>query len=399
MSESHSGMIRIQKREFMLRLLLMGIVVISVAACHRAPSVLANAEQSSAALGNVGGSAAANTSLPSLLISAEDVLTIGTDDAELGPAITGAIQPERRADLRAEVSAVVLQVLKDNGDKVHRGDVLVRLDDTSIRDSLNSAEAAARAAQLAFDQAQRQYERLVKLREAGMVSTQAVEDVEIRRDSTQSELQSAKARVVTARQQLDRTEARAPFDGIVSDRKVSAGDTAQVGKELVKVIDPRSMRFEGMVAADHVGEVKAGQTVSFRIHGYTDSKFLGKVTRVNPATNTATHQIEVLVSFTDNGDQLILAGLYAEGHISTGGAAHVMVPASVIVKEGDQHFAWRLHDNTLQKVKLLLGQRDDRTGEFELNGGVVSGDMLLRHPGEKLVDGQKIELAAKATAS
>jgi len=339
------------------------------------------------------GASGAGTSSPSLLVAPEDVLTIGADDAELGPAITGAIQPERRADLRAEVSAVVLQVFKDNGDKVHRGDVLVRLDDTSIRDTLNSAQAAARAAQQAFDQAQRQYERLVKLREGGMVSTQAVEDVEIRRDSAQSELESAKSRVVTARQQLDRTEARAPFDGIVSDRKVSAGDTAQIGKELVKVIDPRSMRFEGMVSADHIGDVKAGQPVSFRIHGYTDAKFSGRVTRVNPATNTATRQVEVLVSFVDSTDQLILAGLYAEGHVHSGGSTRLMVPASAIVKDGSQSFAWKVQDKTLRKVALSLGQHDERTGQFELISGIVGGDTLLRHPGSsKLVDGQKVEL-------
>ena len=66
------------------------------------------------------------------------------------------------------------------------------------------------------------------------------EDAEIRRNTTQSDLAAAKTRVVQATQQLQRTEARAPFDGIVSDRKVSAGDTAQIGKELVKVIDPSS---------------------------------------------------------------------------------------------------------------------------------------------------------------
>jgi multidrug resistance efflux pump len=62
---------------------------------------------------------------------------------------------------------------------------------------------------------------------------------------------------VQARQQLQRTEVRAPFDGVVSERKVSAGDTAQIGKELVKVIDPTSMRFEGLVSADKVTSVRS----------------------------------------------------------------------------------------------------------------------------------------------
>ena len=69
-----------------------------------------------------------------------------------GPSITGSIQPERRADVRAEIQATVLQVLKENGDTVKRGDLLVRLDDTAIRDSLASAEAASRAAGLANEQ-------------------------------------------------------------------------------------------------------------------------------------------------------------------------------------------------------------------------------------------------------
>jgi multidrug efflux pump subunit AcrA (membrane-fusion protein) len=60
-----------------------------------------------------------------LLVAQEDLLTIQSNSLVSGPVITGSVQPERRADLRAEVSAVVLQVLKENGEPVHKGDVLV----------------------------------------------------------------------------------------------------------------------------------------------------------------------------------------------------------------------------------------------------------------------------------
>jgi multidrug resistance efflux pump len=111
-------------------------------------------------------------------------------------------------------------------------------------------------------------QRLKTLQAQGMTSMQALEDAEVRRNNAQSDLVAARARASTARQQLQRTEVRAPFDGVVSERKVSAGDTAQVGKELVKVIDPRSMRFEGLVSADRLHELKLGQAVSFRVNGY-----------------------------------------------------------------------------------------------------------------------------------
>src|SRR6516225_12151865 len=170
--------------------------------------------------------AAASAPATVLLIAPEDVRIVGLQTHASGPVVTGSVEPERRADLRAEISAVVLQVLKENGEPVHRGDLLVRLDDTSIRDSLRSAEEASRAAAQALDQAQRQLARVKTLQAEGMSSQQALDDAEVRRNSAQSDRVAADARTVTARQQLARTEVRAPFDGVVSDRKVSAGDTA-----------------------------------------------------------------------------------------------------------------------------------------------------------------------------
>jgi RND family efflux transporter MFP subunit len=342
------------------------------------------------------GAAAASAAL---LVSPEDLLTIRPNVLASGPAIMGSVQPERRADLRAEVSAVVLKVLKENGDAVQRGDLIVRLDDTAIRDTLTSAEASARAAAQAFDQAERQFQRMATLSKTGVVSTQQVEDVEIRRNTAQSDLEAARTRVVTARQQLGRTEVRAPFDGIVSDRKVSNGDTAQVGKELVKVIDPRSLRFEGLVSADSIGEVKVGQRVMFRVHGLGERQFYGTITRVNPAANATTRQVEVLVSFDDAKEQPNVAGLYAEGRIETHNSVALTIPATALVREGDHAYAWRFKDRALQKVSLNIGDRDPRSGEFVLKSGLTEGDMLLRYPTAALHDGQAVEMSTGPEAS
>jgi len=328
-----------------------------------------------------------------LLVSPEDLITVGSSALASGPSITGSIEAERRADLRAEVSAVVVAVLKENGEPVRRGDLLVHLDQTAIRDSLTAAEASARAATQAYEQAERQYQRMHTLRDTGMIATQQFEDVEIQRNSAQSDLAAARTREVTARQMLTRTEVRAPFDGIVSDRKVSAGDTAAVGKELMKVIDPTSMRFEARVSADNIGEVAAGQRVNFRIHGFTDSNFAGTVTRVNPAANATTRQVEVLVRFDDPKQQPRVAGLYAEGHVETRSTQTLTVPTASVVREGDNAFAWRIKGGTLQKVKLDLGVRDARTGEYAVKNGLTEGDTVLRYPGSTLKDGQPAQLA------
>lgn len=338
---------------------------------------------------------AASAAAPALLLAAEDVVTLRSGPVATGPLITGSIQPDRRADLRAEVPAVVLAVLKENGNAVRRGELLVRLDDTAIRDSLTSAQEAERAAAQAFEQAGRQLARLQTLRESGMVSAQQLEDAEIRRNSTQSDLAAARARVVQARQQLQRTEARAPFDGIVTDRKVSAGDTAQVGKELLKVIDPRSLRLDGLVSSDSVQSIHAGQAVRFRVNGYGTREFNGRIRLVSPTANEATRQVEVLVDIGGEAPPR-LAGLYAEGRVEASSATALLIPASAIAREGDQAYAWRVADGNLHKVALTLGERDPRRGDWKVLAGVADGDRLLRYPIGTLADGQRVDETAHA---
>jgi RND family efflux transporter MFP subunit len=341
---------------------------------------------------------AAQKDAKSVLVAPEDLVTVQNNALASGPVITGSIQPERRADLRAEVSALVLQVLKENGEVVKRGDVLVKLDETAIRDSLMSADEAVRASSQALDQSGRALERLKTLRASGMTSAQALDDAEVRRNNAQSDLSAARSRAAIARQQLARTVVRAPFDGIVSDRKVSNGDTAAIGKELLKVIDPTSMRFEGKVSADKISTVKVGQPVSFRINGYGDQQFAGVVKRIDPSANDVTRQVEVLVGFASSAQPRV-SGLYAEGRIDAESTAALMLPESALVKAGDKAYTWRLNDKALAKTELVVGARDPRTGNFEIKGGLKAGDNVLRNPNSSLKDGQAVELAAAKVAS
>jgi membrane fusion protein, multidrug efflux system len=379
---------------FVLRPVLVLVLAGLLAACGKGtPADGAGAPKS----GEAAKAAQVAAGKP-LLLSAEDVREVSLTTQSSGPVITGSIQPERRADLRAEVSAVVLQVLKENGETVRAGDLLVRLDDTAIRDSLASAEESERTTARALEQAERQLQRQKTLQAQGMSSMQALDDAEVRRNAMQSDLVAARSRVVAARQTLRRTEVRAPFDGVVSERRVSAGDTAQVGKELLKVIDPASMRFEGLVSADRLSEVRVGQAVSFRINGFPQTDFVGKVKRVDAAANATTRQIEVLVAFA-SGTAPRVAGLYAEGRIETGETQALTVPEAALLRAGDAAFVWRVAQGSVTKLPVVLGERDARRGDFPVLQGLTAGDRILRNPGSTLVDGQAIEWARPVAAA
>lgn len=335
--------------------------------------------------------------LSTIVVAPEDVVQVQLSAVASGPVVTGSLEPERKADLRAEVSAVVLQVLKENGQAVRQGDLLVRLDDASLRDNLNSAEDSARNAKLALEQAERTVQRLRTLRGSGMTSLQALDDAEVRRNTAQSDVSASVARVALARQQLGRTLVRAPFDGVVGDRKVSAGDTAAVGKELLKVLDPSSMRFAGRVSADKISQVRVGQSVSFRVNGYAGREFKGTVARIDPSVNDVTRQVEVLVSFA-SGELPRVSGLYAEGVIEAAQVSALTVAEASVAKVGDANWVWRINGDKLERVDVTLGARDVRTGRFEVRTGLRAGDLITRTPNANFKTDQTVQRVAPLAA-
>lgn len=331
-----------------------------------------------------------DATVASLTLVEQDVLTVKQAELSQGPMISGSLQPVVKAELNAEVSGIVTKVLKDNGDVVNAGDVLVELDKTTYRDKVLSAQEAERSAVVTSDQAAKQLKRMQSLFKQNLVTAEVLESAEIKMNQAQSDLASARARLVEAKQQLARTEVKAPFAGVVAARKSSAGDTAQIGKALMVVIDPASMRFEGFIAADRVGQVKVGQTVSFKVNGYPGQFFNGTIERINPQANELTRQVQVFVRLGEQAN--FVAGLYAEGYIAVEQTQAVMLPESAIVHEGDSSFVWKYDNNTLHKTKVHVGVQDLRFGSYHISSGLKVGERVLAHPKGAIRDGIAVSM-------
>ncbi|WP_431477674.1 biotin/lipoyl-binding protein [Massilia eburnea] len=154
----------------MLRKTLLALAVASaLVACGKSDKAPEAGKASASATADAKGKGD-EKKLATLQVASEDLVTVESNALSSGPVVTGSIQPERKADLRAEVGAVVMQVLKENGEAVKKGDLLVRLDDTSLRDALNSAQEAVRASTQSMDQAERVLVRQKTLKASGMVS-------------------------------------------------------------------------------------------------------------------------------------------------------------------------------------------------------------------------------------
>jgi RND family efflux transporter MFP subunit len=320
--------------------------------------------------------AAGANDLAVVTVGPENIAVVSMTQIESGPQMSGSLEPDREATIRAEVSGAVLQTLVDQGARVVAGTVLARLDDTGIRDSYLSARSGMTSAQSGADIAKREAERAEKLLAAGAIAERDAENTRRANIAAQSQLADARARLAQAEKLLEKTTVKAPIAGVVSVRSVSAGDLAQPGAALFTIVDPSSMRLEGSVPSDQMNAIRLGMPVTFTVQGYPGREFTGRITRINPVADPATRQVRILASIPNAGGTLV-GGLFAEGRVSSETHSGLVVPITAVDQKGFAPMATRVKNGKTEKVSVRLGAQDPATETIEVLGGLAQGDTVL----------------------
>ncbi|HEY5546806.1 MAG TPA: efflux RND transporter periplasmic adaptor subunit [Gemmatimonadaceae bacterium] len=347
------------------------------------------------ALGACNGKEAesATPSTPAgVAVGAENIAIVTQGDLASGPAISGALGPEREATVRAQVSGAVMKVNVDQGTRVAAGASLAQIDDRTLRDAFLSARSGFTTAQNAAERAKRDLERSERLSQAGAIAERDLEQARLSNAAAVSQLADAQARLTMAQKQLDDTQIRAPFAGVVSMRSVSEGDVVQPGTALFSVVDPASMRFEASVPAAQLSQVKSGAPVSFTVSGYPDKRFSGRVARISPTVDQSTGQVRIVVSVPNASNNLV-AGLFANGRIASERRSGLTTPYSAVDLRGLKPTVLRLRSGVAERVEVALGVRDEDLERYEILSGVALGDTLLIGAAQGITPGTTVRVS------
>ena len=337
-------------------------------------------------------------------VTAETVVTVGRENiavaslSELrsGPPVSGSLEPEQAATVRAEVGGSVLRTHADAGERVKRGQLLARLDDTALRDEALSARSTLRSAETALELARRNAERSTRLAEAGAVSERDLENARWDVTNAEGTLADATARLSSAQERLENTQVRAPFDGIVSDRAADAGDVVQVGAALFSIVDPSRLRLEASVPAQQIAHLRHGAEVEFTVSGM-DRRITGRIERINPVVDPATRQIRIYVGIP-NQDQSLVAGLFAEGRVATDTKKAVAVPLAAVDSRGNTPTLHVLKAGRVNESPVQLGMRDEAAELVEVVAGVADGDTVLLGSAQGVTPGSRVRVLGEEAA-
>ena len=328
---------------------------------------------------------------PPVVLGPENVAVARSGAIQTGPTISGSLAAEREADVRAEIGGSVLSVSAEQGQTVGSGAVLARIDDTAVRDQFISSRATLRTAQENLQVTRRNAERAERLAQAGALADRDLEQARASVTSAAGVVADAEARLASAQKQLERTVIRAPFAGVVTERKVSPGDVVQPGTQLFTVMDPASMRLEASVPAEALAAVHVGSTVQFTVNGFPDRSFEGRIQRVNPSVDPATGQVRIYVSLPNAGRSLV-SGLFAQGRVATRTEQSLAVPTSAVDQRGTAPAVLRLRDSRVERVPVETGLVDDVAERIEIRSGLAEGDTVLLGSAQGLSSGTVVRV-------
>lgn len=328
-----------------------------------------------------------------VVVGPENVAVVRQEEITNGPAISGSLQPALEATLRAQVSGAVLEAYVDVGQHVTKGQPLMRLDDTAIREQVLSARSAVTTAQNNLDLAEHNLQRSRTLLQAGAIAQRDLETSENAAVSARAQLENARAMLANAEKQLSYTRIDAPFTGAISQRQANPGDVVSPGTALITVVDPGSMRLEASVPSDQLAAVRLGMPVDFVVRGYPTRTFTGRVTRISPAADPATRQVPIVVTIPNAGNALV-AGLYADGRVQSEHHVANVVPVSAIDERGVRPTVMRLRGGRTERVQVTLGIRDQATERVAVTSGLTAGDTVLTGSALGITVGTPVRISA-----
>lgn len=340
------------------------------------------------------GDAASDTSeaASAVLVGPENVVVVKAQELHTGPTLSGAIEPERAATIRAEASAAVMQTYAEPGQRVSAGALLARLDDSAIRDQVLSARAQVATAQNAYDIAKRELDRADALMKAGAIAERELERARNGALAAETQLANARAMYASAQKQQNKTQITAPFAGVVSARQANAGDIVSPGTALFTLVDPSTMRLEASIPAQSLSAVRIGMPVEFSVGGYDNRRFTGRIIRINPAADPATRQVRIIASIPNAGAALV-GGLFAEGRVATESRTAPVVPVAAVDERGVRPWVMRITNGKVERLEIELGLRDDQTEMVEARSGLTPGDTVLLGTARGLSAGTPVKVS------
>jgi RND family efflux transporter MFP subunit len=315
----------------------------------------------------------------------------------------GTVRAAQTSQVASQMMGNIIEIRAQEGDRVASGQILASIDDSQPRAAVEQATAAVTAAEKevsaadsSFALAEATLKRYQQLYEKKSVSPQEFDEIrarylsaEARREMARAGQSQTVAMLTQARTSLGYTQIRAPFAGVVTEKRVEAGTLASPGMPLFAVEDTRSYRLEAAVDESDIRLVRVGQAVPVLLDALGNTDLSGKIVQILPAADPASHSF--LVKIELHADARLRSGLFGRARFSRGESSTLLIPQAAMVERGQLQGVYVVDANGRAGLRYVtLGKTAGQ--QVEVLSGLQEGEKIVAAPGDRELGGKQIAL-------
>ncbi|MGE4466069.1 efflux RND transporter periplasmic adaptor subunit [Sphaerochaeta sp.] len=295
----------------------------------------------------------------------------------------GNVMSNESVVITSETAGRITGILFAEGQKVKAGQVLVRIDDSTLKAELDSAETDR-----TLNEAK--YKRAEDLVESGAVSRQD-------RDIAFADWQRSEAQVRLVKAELVKTTIKAPFSGTIGLRQVSTGNYIQAGTQIVNLEDISVVKVQFSVPQTDISKIGISQTFTATTDAYPDRVFSGRIYAIDPKIDQQSRSLTVRGIIKNTGGEL-RPGMFAQISIETEKRENALfIPESAITQNASGKSVFIYNNGTASQTKVTTGNRT--TGFVEVTAGLKAGDIIITKGQDRIKDGDKVTPAENENGS
>ena len=299
----------------------------------------------------------------------------------------GSIRPWEEALISSRLAGLpVVDIRVDTGDVVDQGQVLVVLNDETVRNDVRQAEALVAEATAALDEAQTYFRRTQQLETTQAISEQDALLAKTRADGAAARLASAQANLAVQRLRLDYTLIRAPDAGVISDKRVVLGQVPNAGEVLLTLIRQNKLEWVAEVLPADLPKLSLNQAATVRLR--SGEMIAGRIRKISPALDAGSRLGLVYIALEP--EARAQAGMFVDGEIQLAQYTGLMLPArSVLLRDG-RHTVYQV-DTESATVKAHTVELGQTTPEgVEIRSGIDSSMLIAADGAGFLTDGDVV---------
>lgn len=306
---------------------------------------------------------------------------------------TGSVTADSLATLRSEAGGIVTFIKPREGDKVRKGELLLRTDQSDQSLKLKQSGNDLETARLNLNEKELNLKRITALYDSKSTTKKELDDAKRDLDLAKLRIDQAQLALDIAKEALRKTEIKAPFSGRIINVSANLGDNLTPDAECFTILAPSSILIDGDVDEQDVSMLRTGLNSVVAFDAYPDKKFDGYLYRIVPRTDLATKTTRIYIKLNHQPENLFV-GMTATINVLAGELKDVLIiPRTAIIQKQDSQYVFVINDdNELREEKITTGSSEGKYSELT-SGDIRKGTLLVEQPKDTYTNGMKVEVS------